>query len=134
MTVQAKMALPDLQRYPWKLKMIKNMEVTVGFLIWKLFISKSFSVAFYKQGMRKFLLQRNRKWKKNNLRKHNIDIKFILAQKKLSRLPLYRCTVANLFGIVVFARRGTWNYAYIHFNISTHGFHILPSNPIPNAG
>ena len=42
-----------------------NMDKTVVFLTPKGFISVSFFVASYKQGMRNQVLQRNLKWKKS---------------------------------------------------------------------
>ena len=55
------MSMPDLQRFPWNLTQIKNVEDNVVFLTRKVFISSSFSDASYKQGMRKSLSQKNRK-------------------------------------------------------------------------
>ena len=49
------MEMPDLQRYPWNLTLIKNVEDTIVFLTWKVFISVSFSSAFCKQEMRNHL-------------------------------------------------------------------------------
>ena len=43
-TLHAKMAMPDLQRYPLNLNLIKNVEETVIFLTRKMFVSVSFSL------------------------------------------------------------------------------------------
>ena len=48
-TLHGKMAMPDLQRYPWNFIRIKNVEDTVIFLTRKVFISVSFSNVSYKQ-------------------------------------------------------------------------------------
>ena len=49
------MALPDLQRYPWKLNLIKNVEDISK----SVFFSVSFSIgSYHKQEMRKTLSQR----------------------------------------------------------------------------
>ena len=47
--------MPDLQRYPWNLYLIKNVKDTVVILFQKVFISVSFSIALCKQEMRKSL-------------------------------------------------------------------------------
>ena len=39
-----KMEIPDLQRYPWNLDLIKNVEDNVIFLTRKVFISVNFSI------------------------------------------------------------------------------------------
>ena len=56
---------PQLKNIAYKIlkrnhNLIKNVEDTVFFLTGKVFISVSFSIASYKQEMRKSLLQRNR--------------------------------------------------------------------------
>ena len=38
--------MPDLQRYPWNLHLIKNVKYTVVFLTWKVFISDNFPLLF----------------------------------------------------------------------------------------
>ena len=44
-TVHAKMAMLDLQRYPWNLNLIKNVEDVFVFMTRKMFISVSFCIA-----------------------------------------------------------------------------------------
>ena len=61
MTLHAKIAMSDLQRYPWNLRTIKNVEEVVVFLDRNLFNFNNFSIALYKQEMRKSLSQRIRK-------------------------------------------------------------------------
>ena len=39
-----KIEIPDLQRYPWNLDLIKNVEDNVVFLTRKVFISVNFSI------------------------------------------------------------------------------------------
>ena len=41
-TLHAKLAMPDLQRYPWNLYLISNVEDIVVFLGLKVFISDNF--------------------------------------------------------------------------------------------
>ena len=57
------MAMYHLQGYPWNLNLIQNVEDTVFFLYWKVFISLYFAIVSFKHEMRKSLLQRNHKWK-----------------------------------------------------------------------
>ena len=45
------MAMPDLQRYPWNLNLIKYVKDNVVFLTRKVFISTIISIDSYKQGM-----------------------------------------------------------------------------------
>ncbi len=90
MNLNAKMAMSGLQRYPWNLNLIKNVEDTVVFLTRKEFISvrMTFSLLFHKQGMRKSLKQRNHKWKLG-LKKQNTNIHYKFIQtwsKKLTRI------------------------------------------------
>ena len=57
------MAMPDLQRYPWKL-IDQNVEHVVSVLTWKVLISVIFSIASDKQEIHKSLSQSNHaKWK-----------------------------------------------------------------------
>ena len=49
----AKMPMPDLQQHPKIRNLIKNVEDTVVFLTREVYISVSFSIASYKQEMRK---------------------------------------------------------------------------------
>ena len=60
MTLHAKIAMPDLQRY---LKLIKSVEYIFVFLTQKVFYSGSFSIASFKEEVRMSLSQKNLKWK-----------------------------------------------------------------------
>ena len=62
-TLYAKMTMPDSQRYPWNLYLNKTVDYTVVFLTRTLFIFDHFSIASYKELMRKSFSHRNRKWK-----------------------------------------------------------------------
>ena len=53
--LHAKMAIPDSQRYPWNIKLIKIVEDNVVFQNQKVFYSDHFSIASYKQEMHKTL-------------------------------------------------------------------------------
>ena len=59
------MEIPNLQRYPWTLNLIKNVEDTVVFMAWKMCNSGNFSFASYEQEMRKQLSQKNLRIKIN---------------------------------------------------------------------
>ena len=67
MTLYAKMAMSDLQRYPWNLNLIKNMKDNGVFLTRKVFIYVMFSIASHNREMCDSFLQRIHKWKKNSL-------------------------------------------------------------------
>ena len=51
-TLQTKVAMPDLQRYPCHPNLVQNVEDIVVFLTRKVFISVNFSIDFSKQEMR----------------------------------------------------------------------------------
>ena len=51
----------NLQRYPWNINLIKNVEDTVVFLTKKVLLCVSFSISSYKQEMCKSFSQRNHK-------------------------------------------------------------------------
>ena len=70
MTLNAKMTMPDSQRYPWNHYQIINEKDIVVFLIWKVIISVSFSITSYKQEVRKETANENKHLKT----KKNIDI------------------------------------------------------------
>ena len=50
--LHTKVAMPDLQRYPYHPNLVQNVEDIVVFLTRKVFISVNFSIDFSKQEMR----------------------------------------------------------------------------------
>ena len=63
-TIHAKMTIPDLQRYPWNIHLIQNVEEILSFFLnRKVCYSDHLSIASNKQEMCELLLQRTRKWK-----------------------------------------------------------------------
>ena len=51
--------MADSQRDPWNSTLIKNVEVTIGFLTQTVFISVNFFLASYKQEMRVFFAEKS---------------------------------------------------------------------------
>ena len=98
------MAMPDSQRYSLNLNLTEDVEDNVVFLIQKVFISASFSIASYKQEMRKSLSQRN---KKKPFKEQNHGV---LVQTGSKKVLGYRCES----GIAIFTWRVTFNYAYTY--------------------
>ena len=86
------MAMPDSQRYP------SNLNLT------EVFISANFSIASYKQEMRKSLSQRN---KKKPFKEQNHGV---LVQTGSKKVLGYRCES----GIAIFTWRVTFNYAHTY--------------------
>ena len=79
------------------------------FLTKKVFISVSFSIASYKQELRKSLSQRNRKWKKNIFYKQKTLISnfWIFGSNKAFKFTVNRALPS--------LHRFTWNFVYIPF-------------------
>ena len=105
MTLHAKIAMSDFQRYPWNLHAIKNVEEIVVFLDRNLFNIDNFSIAFYKQEMRKLLSQRIRKKTLNSFKKQKFgDVTHIWLAN------VFKGTVVNR--AFQSAWRVTWKYSY----------------------
>ena len=104
-TLHAISAIPELQQYPWNLNLIKNVEDTIVFLIRKVFIYESFSMAFYKQEMRGHFRRETA-----NENDHFKETKTLISNSHLirQRLQGYR----GKSDIAIFAWRVTWIYAY----------------------
>ena len=128
--LNAKMAMPDLQLYPWNIYQIINEEDIVVFLIWKVIISVSFSITSYKQEVRNTLSQRNCKWKqtfKNKNKKHwylintwsDKDFKGTVVNRALSSLHWGSLEITwNLLRSGTkeyeYGRMNPWFYIYFH--------------------
>ena len=106
MTLHAKMTMPNFYRNCWNLNLIKNVEETVVFLTWKVFISLRFSIASFNKKCAIYFAKKPQ-MKINSLRKQIYWFQFILDQKSFQG---YRCKST------IFARRVISNYSYSPFN------------------
>ena len=94
---------------PWKPWSDQKCGRHRRFLTKKVFISVSFSIASYKQELRKSLSQRNRKWKKNIFYKQKTLISnfWIFGSNKAFKFTVNRALPS--------LHRFTWNFVYIPF-------------------
>ena len=101
--------MSNLQRYHWNLNLLKNVEDNAVFLTQKVFISVNFWIVSYQQEMLKsFCRIPQIKINSLNKQKHGFLIRFWSDKDKG-----YRCKS----GIVIFACRVNWIYAYSPFKL-----------------
>ena len=101
--LHAKMTMPDLQQYPWKLFYINyELDIHIHIFVFELFI---FNCNFPTKVTCGFLAYRRYKgemiWNRHFLSQKNDDIFHIFNQIKVSRVS----------GIVIFVLRVFWNFA-----------------------
>ena len=108
MTFYSKLTMPDSQRYPWNLNLIKNVEDTVFFRTQKVFIFVSFFIASFKKKCARYFRRKtskeNKQFKETKTWKSN---SYLIRQS----LQGYRCESA----IANFAGWATLNYTYSSF-------------------